>query len=535
MAQSIRYDINGDPLLYTDAMSTPEAPKWQTAMEDEHKSLMEHKVWTLVDLLEGRKTIPCRWRYVMKRDTDNRPIRYKARLVAKGYSQTYGIDYDETFTPVARHDTLRLLLALTASFDLEVHQIDIKTAFLHGVLEEEIYMDQPEGFIKTEQEDKVCRLWKALYGLKQAPRQWYKRLCVSMKNWGFSEHLSGDVATFIKIEDDGSITIIVIYVDDLSIFASTITLINNFKKQVATEYQFVDTGEISHILGLRVIQDRERRTISIDQQHYIEKITERFDLENSPPSKTPMKPTLTLTASQAPATNMELQKRYQSMVGSLMYAMLGSRPDICFAVSKLSQFGSNPDQNHMAAAIRVFQYLKTTATLRLTYNGTNRSELLGWCDADWASDPDTCRSTTGYIFQVNSGAVAWGTRKQRTVALSSTEAEYMALTEVLKHTLWTLQVLRNLRFDCDLPITIFDDSKGARDISANSVEHQRTKHIDIRYHFIREKVQDKTIELTEVKSSENIADIFTKALPEPAHVTFTRKLGLIGASSKGEC
>ena len=210
-----------------------------------------------------------------------------------------------------------------------------------------------------------------------------------------------------------------------------------------------------------------------------------------------------------------------------MYAMLGSRPGICYAVSKLSQYGSNPDEDHMAAAIQVFQYLKATSHLWLTYNSSNGSEFLGWCNADWASDPDTHRSTTGYVFQVNSGAVAWSSRKQRTVALSSAEAEYMALTEAIKHALWTTQVLQNLQFDFDLPISIHEDSKGARDISADNVYHQRTKHIDIKYHFVREKVKDGLIEIVEIKSSENVADIFTKPLSEPTHWKHLHGLGLV--------
>src|SRR5215472_2286271 len=200
-----------------------------------------------------------------------------------------------------------------------------------------------------------------------------------------------------------------------------------------------------------------------------------------------------LIASQSPETDPDQKRRYQSMIGSLMYAMLGSRPDISFAVNKLSQFGSNPDEEHLSAAIQVFRYLKGTQDLRLIYDGRKGTELIGFSDSDWASDPDTRRSTTGYVFQIEGGIIAWASTKQRTVALSSVEAEYMAITEATRHTLWTCQILENLDFDIDLPISIFSDSEGAHAISNNNVFHKRTKHIEIQYHFICKKIQDDTI------------------------------------------
>jgi len=214
-----------------------------------------------------------------------------------------------------------------------------------------------------------------------------------------------------------------------------------------------------------------------------------------------------------------------------MYAMLGSRPDICFAVNKLSQFGSNPDEEHFAAAIRVLQYLKATRDLRLIYDGNNGSELYGYSDADWASDPDTRRSTTGYVFQINSGSISWATQKQRTIALSSTESEYMALSECAKHALWTIQVLNNLKIELDLPISIYSDSKGAREIANNNVFHKRTKHIEIRHHFVREKIHDGLLQVQEVSSAENVADVLTKSLPELTHWRHVRSLGLSSADS----
>ena len=533
-AQTVNTTILGDPQQYRDAMATPEAEKWKIAMDEEMRCLEEHGVYKLVDLPEGRQPIQCRWVFILKRDTDNRPKRYRARLVAKGFSQIQGIDYNETFAPVARHDTLRLLLALAATFDFEVHGIDIKSAYLHGELEEEIYMVQPEGFVKEGQESKVWRLLKALYGLKQGGRQWYNRFRRSMKNWGFSEYLAGDIAIFSKLQNNGNLTIVLVYVDDMSIFASTIDLVNEFKKQVGTEYKFTDMGELSHFLGLRITRNRKEKKIAIDQQHYIHRIIGRFKLQDAHPKKTPLSSSTKLTASTEDTIDIDRKHRYQSMIGSLMYAMLGSRPDICFAVNKLSQYGSNPDEQHLRAAIRVFEYLKQTENYRLIYNGNEGSDLFGYSDSDWASDIDTRRSTTGYIFKTDSGTISWASSKQRTVALSSVEAEYMALTESAKQAMWTLQILENLKFDVDLPFSIYSDSEGARAISENNVFHKRTKHIEIRYHFIREKIQNKTIQVKEVQSSNNVADIFTKALPESTHMRHVHALGL-GTTIEGEC
>jgi len=230
----------------------------------------------------------------------------------------------QTFTPIARHDMLHLLLVLAAVWDLEVHGIDIKSAYLHGELEEEIYMVQPEGFIIPGKENKVWRMLKALYSLKQGGCQWYIRLRHSMKNWGFSEYLSGDIAIFSKVEPDGSITIVLVYVDDMSIFASTIELVNRFKEQVGQEYKYSDLGELSHFLGLRITRNQKEKKIAIDQQHYVQKILERFDIQDLHPKKTPFASSTMLVASQSPLTDTEERRRYLSMIGSLMYAMLGS-------------------------------------------------------------------------------------------------------------------------------------------------------------------------------------------------------------------
>jgi hypothetical protein len=271
-----------------------------------------------------RKTVKCKWVFLTKRNTDGNPARYKARLVAKGYTQQAGIDYDDTFAPVARLDSLRFLLSLAATLDWEVHHIDIKTAFLNGILEEEIYMEQPEGFAAPGMENKVGRLIKAIYGLKQASRQWYQHLRKTLLDAGFLELIASDVSIFILRDEDGGMIIILVYVDDMALFATALRLITQFKKLIGSHYKYTDLGEIKQFLGLNIIRDRKNKTITIDQRHYIHKIVDRFNMSSSRGALTPMEQGRLLSAVEE-EQDPTLRTQYQSLVGSLMYAMLGSR------------------------------------------------------------------------------------------------------------------------------------------------------------------------------------------------------------------
>ena len=522
----------GDPVTYEQAMRTQEAHFWQQAMNKEITCLTEKGTWILVDLPPGRKTIKNRWVYVTKLDTPGKDP-YRARLVAKGFTQEAGIDYEETFAPVARLDSLRLLLSLGAVYDWEIHQIDIKSAYLNGNLDKEIYMDQPTGFEVPGSEGKVCCLLKAIYGLRQAGRQWHKHLQKTLSDFGYQKLISSDVSIFIKHHnEENQITIILVYVDDMALFGS-LKNVKETKTFIGSRYQYTDMGEIEHFLGLHIVCDRSKRTISVDQTCYIPRILKHFNILTYRPTYTPFATDTVLTANPEKRSDASLTTRYQQIVGSLMYAMLGTRPDICFAVNRLSQFGSNPMHEHMLAAQHVLEYLATTQHRRLLYGANNSTELIGYSDSDWAGDRNDRRSTTGYTFMLSGGPIAWAAQKQRTVALSSTEAEYMALTDCLKHTQWTLSLLQQLLFDVELPIDIFCDSTGAQSIASNNVYHKRTKHIDIRYHYIREKVADRTIVINEINSNDNLADIFTKTLPRDQHNLLTSRIGFVNAPTEG--
>ena len=518
-------------------------------MTKEFGSLEDNGTWELVDLPPGCVAIKNWWVYVTKPNAggETKPAGgetkdhvqgnnkdYKACLVAKGFMQIAGIDYEETFAPVARLDLLKLLLSLAATYDWEIHQIDIKSAYLNGLLDKEIYMEQPKGFEIPGKEDKVCWLWKAIYRLKQAGRQWHEHLQDSLHTFGFEKLISGDVSIFFKHSEEGQITIILVYVDDMAIFGLR-EHVQATKDFIRSRYKYMDLGEIKHFLGLNITRDHSKRTLAIDQTQYIQCMLTRFDMTMCRPAHTPLDPNTILVANWEKESDSLLTTRYQQLIGSLMYAMLGTRPDIWFAVNRLSQYGANPTHEHLLAAQHVLQYLSATRCRKLIYGSNDSTELIGYSDSDWDGNKDDWRSTTGYTFILSGGAVAWATQKQRTITLSSTEAEYMALTETSKHAQWTVSLLQQLSFDLNLPINMFTDSEGAQAIATNNVYHKRTKHIDIKYHYIREKIMDGTICVNEVGSKSNLANVFTKPISRDQHWILTSRIGLVDDPIEGDC
>jgi Reverse transcriptase (RNA-dependent DNA polymerase) len=277
------------------------------------------------------------------------------------------------------------------------------------------------------------------------------------------------------VRNKDQVSIILVYVNDMALFGSSKN-IEEAKKFIGSRYQYTDMGEIEHFLGLHIIRNHPKRTISVDQTRYIQHILEHFDMQTYLPTYTPLPTDTILTDNPEKESDTSFTTHYQQIVGSLMYAMLGTRPDICFAVNRLSQYGSNPTHDHMLAAQHVLKYLATTRHRKLMYGANDSTELIGYSDSDWAGDRDDRRSTTGYTFILSGGSIAWAAQKQRTVALSSTEAEYMALTECLKHTQWTISLLRQLLFEVDLPIDVFTNSTGAESITLNNVYHKNKAH-----------------------------------------------------------
>jgi hypothetical protein len=456
--------------------------KWHKAMVDEYDSLIENGTWTLVDPPPGRRILRGKWVYKIKRGSNGEILRYKARWVVRGFEQEQGLDYNETFASVVKPMSYKALFALAAAHDLELEQMDVKTAFLYGDIEEEIYVEQPPE-VGDKHSGKVCRLNKALYGLKQSPRVWYNTLAAFLKKSGF-EPLSPDFSVF---HHNG--TFIAAYVDDLLIIGPSKEEIQKVKDALNEEFQMTDLGPCLYYLGLRVRRDMRNRTIYLSLQGYLERVLKDFDMWESKPVATPLDNSRLHTAEEGYECDPEDRKQYQSAVGSLMYAMLGTRPDIAFAVSVVSRYASNPTEAHWKAVKRILRYLRSTITLELVYKG-DLKPLVGYSDADWAGDQDTRRSTSGYIFNIGSGAISWSSKRQPTVALSSCEAEYMGQTQAAKEAIWLRDLLENLTASPEeLQATIvYCDNQGAIALAKNPQFHARTKHIDIQHHFVRERL-----------------------------------------------
>ena len=518
------------PATYKAAVSGADSEEWLHAMAEELASIAEANTWTLTTLPADRVAIGCRWVFNVKRRADGRVDRYKARLVAKGYSQKEGIDFTETFAPVARMSSLRALVAIVAAEDLELHQMDVKTAFLNGDLTEDIYMEQPPGFVAPNQEHLVCKLNKSLYGLKQAGRSWNKKIDSTLINLGFTP-LATDNCVYMQRNGQDSVYLL-LYVDDLLLACRSLSALIAVKEQLSRLFSMKDIGEAEYVLGIQISRDRASRSLSLSQAQYVRGVVERFNMAHANPEWTPCVVKQDLRRATSPATPAEYEQMrsvpYSSAVGAVMYAMLGTRPDIAYAVSVLSQFMQEPRLEHWQALKRVLRYLKGTSHYKLTYDGRLSSQLVGYTDSNWAGDKGDRRSTSGYVFFLHGGAINWRSRKHPTVALSSTEAEYMAACEAGRDAVhW-----RNFLSELSSPLlpsgatVIHCDSQGAIALAKNPDHHDRSKHIDIVYHWLRERVTRGVILLEYLNTQVMVADVLTKPLAKDRHIELTQAMGV---------
>lgn len=518
--------VDSDPVTVAEALNRPDADAWKKAMQSEYDALIKNGTWEIVDLPENRKAINSKWVFKTKKDMAGNIIKYKARLVIKGCAQRSGIDYSETYSPVVRYNSIRFLLAMAAKYDLEIDQMDAVSAFLQGDLTEKIYMVQPECFAKGA---KVCCLKKSLYGLKQASRVWNEKLDSALKSFGMEQSVV-DPCIYFKSEN-GCILIVAVYVDDILIFSNNLKLKNKLKNNLKNNFEMKDIGEVKNILGMQITRNRSKGTISISQEQYIREILCKFNMADCNPVSTPMETKKILSNEMCPKTESEKDKMknipYQEAVGSILYAAQVSRPDICYAVNKVSRFNQNPGMPHWNAVKRILRYLKGTASMQLTFQRNESSELLGYCDADWASDVDQRRSTTGFVFTLQGGPISWNSKRQNTVALSTTEAEYMAMVAAAQEGLW-LNKLQQELFSSDSDcVLIYCDNKSAINLSQTNMYHPRTKHIDIKHHFLKDLVANCQIKPEYISTDEMIADVLTKPLPKQKHEQFSSAMGLI--------
>lgn len=438
----------------------------------------------------------------------------------KGFRQQEGIDYGEVFAPVSKYVTVRTLMAKAAAEDLELHQIDIKTAFLHGELEETIYMQQPPGYEEGGYTT-ACKLNKSLYGLKQAPRAWYTRLQKELEIIGFVPS-PADPSLFTLTNKTSNVYLLV-YVDDILIAGKDKATVSYIKEELLKKFEGRDLGLISSFLGINITRDRQNKTIKIDQSGMIESIIQQFGLEEAKTKTTPLSPAIKLSKSEGEPLDKETFP-YGTLVGKLMFLTVATRPDIAYTVGTLARFISNPNITHWQAAKGVVRYLAYTKNKGITFRGSDLT-LTGYCDADYAGDLDTRKSTTGYVFINNGGAISWNSKRQPTVAVSTTEAEYMAAASATKEGLW----LRKLFHSLDTPLTTIDincDNQSAIKLLRNPIFSVRSKHIDVVHHFARERVQRKEVAFHYIPTSEMAADVMTKVLPASKHEVCCDMMGM---------
>jgi hypothetical protein len=526
--ESLLDDID-EPKTFKAACRDAHASQWEHAMRDEFNSLIKNNTWELVPRPTDKNIVGNRWVYKVKRASDGSVERFKARLVAKGYSQAEGIDYGEVFSPVARFPTLRTLLAFANAHDLEIHHMDVTTAFLNGELDCEIFMEQPEGFVDATHPDYVCKLKKGLYGLKQSARCWNATLDEFLKSRGFVQN-EADECVYTKAvkQPDGKISFVImaVYVDDIIPVSNDNQMLSIEKQAICDEYDMVDNGEISHCLGLIIKRDRKNKILSISQSNYVENILVKFGMQNSRPVATPLEPGVQFYK-MADGDSVFDVKTYQQAIGSLTYAAICTRPDISAAVGALSQFMANPNSVHWTGVKRILRYLRGTVNHGLVYDGKGDTELVGFSDADWAGDVNTRRSTSGYAFQLGNSTITWSSRRQATVARSSTEAEYVSLSAAAQECIWLRRLVSSLGVKTDIPTTIFEDNQGAIDIAKNPKHHGRTKHIDVSHHFVRERVASNEIILTHRPTGEMVADVLTKGVTAVKFRKFRDLLGVL--------
>ncbi|KAG8500580.1 hypothetical protein CXB51_002706 [Gossypium anomalum] len=412
-------DANQEPSNYSEAVSCEDSEKWMFTMQEEMESLHKNRTWDLVKLSKGKKAVRCKWVFKKKEGTPGvEEPRYKVRLVAKGYSQIPRVDFTNMFSPVVKHSSIRALLGIVAMHDLELEQLDVKTAFLYGELKKDIYMQQPEGFTVSKKKDYVYLLKKSLYGLKQSPRQWYKRFDSFMTFHDFKRS-SFYSCVYFKKNSDSSFVYLLLYVDDMLIATKDKGEIRKVKAQLSEEFEMKDLGPAKNILGMEILRDRKASKLYLSQKGYIEKVL-------------------------------------CSVVGSLMYAMVCSRPDLSYAVSAVTKYMVNPSKEHWKVVQWILRYLRGTTDVCLQF-GRTRDGVIGYVDADFAGDLDRRRSLTGYVFTIGGCAISWKATLQTTVALSTTKAESMAITKACKEAIWLKGLFSELNEDHQIS-TIFCDS-----------------------------------------------------------------------------
>jgi len=509
-----------DKMRVYEARREKDWPAFDAANRVEVQALWDNGTWDMVPLPQGKKVTQTKLLCERKRGADGEIVKYKGRLVVRGDTQILLIDYTATWAPVARNTTLRLLLAHCTSRALALLQLDVATVFLNGEVEEELYIREPRGYERGAP-GLVCRLRKALYGLKQAARAWYRKLRTTLERAGF-EACEADECLFKRRTPDGEICFILVYVDDLLVAAQTEVIAEAGQAVVTEAFKSKTMGEPTYFLGLHIERDTNGRTLRLHQRQYVFSLLTRFGLEEANPVLLPMGAGVHLSKGGA-QLDADTTKLYQELVGSLLYLSTSTRPDIAFAVGRLTRFVASPTEEHLTAGKAVLRYLKGTSTLGLCYAGDGG--LAGFCDADFAADRDTRRSTSAVVYLYRGSAVCWSSMLQPSVAASTTEAEYIGAAVAAKEGMW-LRRLRAFVTEETGSVGLSCDSQSALALMHNPVTSARTKHIDVCHHHVRERVTDETLVVQYVRTGEQPADILTKPLGTVAFTWGVQGLGM---------
>ena len=457
------FAATGEPQTLDEALTDE---RWRNAMDVEYTALMRNKTWHLVPPEQGKNVIDCKWLYKVKRKADGSLDRYKARLVAKGFKQRYGIDYEDTFSPVVKAATIRTVLSIAVSKGWNLRQLNVQNAFLHGLLEENVYMKQPPGYENSSQPNFICKLDKALYGLKQAPRAWYARLSGKLQQLGFK---ASKVDTSLFYYSKGDVIIfMLIYVDDIIVASSTQSAVLALLQDLKEDFALKDLGDLHYFLGIEV--NKVNDGLLLSQGKYTADLLKKTNMSDCKPFNTPLSTSEKLSLHEGDLLGSSDATQYRSIVGALQYLTL-TRPDIFFSVNKVCQFLHAPTIVHWAAVKRILRYLKYTASLGLKFEKSKSGLVSAFTDEDWAGSLDDRRSTGGFAVYLGSNLVSWSARKQATVSRSSTKAEYKALANVTAELLWIQTLLQELGIETPRAAKVWCDNMGAKHLSANPVFH----------------------------------------------------------------
>ncbi|KAL3502083.1 hypothetical protein ACH5RR_036532 [Cinchona calisaya] len=492
---------------------------WRQAIDAEFLALEENQTWDVVSCPPSVKPLGSKLVFSIKLRPDGSIDRYKARLVVLGNKQQYGLDYDETFAPVAKMTTVRTIVALAASQSWSLHQMDVKNAFLHGDLKEEVYIKLPHG-MPTSSPNTVCKLKRSLYGLKQAPRVWFEKFRSTLLGFSFTQS-QYDSSLFLQRTSKG-LVILLVYVDDIVITGSDKDGISQIQNLLHSSFHMKDLGQLTYFLGLEV--HHRPQGIFLNQQKYIQDLVDVAGLTNTTSVETPME--INVKYRRDEGELLEDPTFYRKLVGSLIYLTI-TRPDISYAVHIVSKFMQAPRHLHLSAVRRIIKYIHGTPSRGLLFPSGSTLQLQAYSDADWAGCPDTRKSTTGWCMFLGDALVSWKCKKQDSVSKSSTEAEYRAMSAACSEITWLRGLLAELGFSQAQPTPLHADNTSAIQIAANPVYHERTKHIEVDCHSIRKAYDHQVITLPHISTTLQIADLFTKSMTHQRHNFLVSKLMLV--------